>query len=511
MAEDRKLSALAAADALDLTALTYVVQAPTSDPSSRKASLSELSAAFVAGGVFQAASPLLASIAAQGMATDRLIYGTGVDTVALSTLTAAGRALLDDADAATQRTTLGLGSAALESAAAFATAAAATSLSTALGAETGARAASDTSLSTAVSTEVSTRAAGDVSLSTALSGETSTRTAGVTSLSTAVAGKQAADADLDALAANAANGLWARTGAGTGAARTVTGTASQISVANGDGAAGNPTLSIPSNPVLPGNVQAGTSTTANLSVGSAAPSTNAVNFGFVGYATIQGAQIVNNCAFGHNYYYNTGYKRRATGVPNALFMSVNAPGDFDFCNAASDAADTTFSWTSRFYVSPTGATTAQGLSTASGFTPTATVANGLGLAGVNNPALYAGSTKVLDVASTGVTAATRLKAASVETDQGLVSGVAAGATANIINVGINFGSWEVTAFLDGHAGSIAHGLFGFDNGGLCLIRQDNAGGAVVATFSVSGSNIRVTNNGASAQTIKYTYRYMRYL
>lgn len=56
---------------------------------------------------------------------------------------------------------------------------------------------------------------------------------------------QAYDADLAALAANSTSGLWARTGAGTGAARTVTGTANEITVANGDGVSGNPTLSLP--------------------------------------------------------------------------------------------------------------------------------------------------------------------------------------------------------------------------------------------------------------------------
>jgi hypothetical protein len=57
---------------------------------------------------------------------------------------------------------------------------------------------------------------------------------------------QAYDADLGALAANATNGFWARTGAGTGAARTLTGTANEITVTNGAGTAGNPTLSFPS-------------------------------------------------------------------------------------------------------------------------------------------------------------------------------------------------------------------------------------------------------------------------
>lgn len=41
------------------------------------------------------------------------------------------------------------------------------------------------------------------------------------------------------------NGLMARTASGTYASRTITGTANQVSVTNGDGASGNPTLSLP--------------------------------------------------------------------------------------------------------------------------------------------------------------------------------------------------------------------------------------------------------------------------
>lgn len=56
---------------------------------------------------------------------------------------------------------------------------------------------------------------------------------------------QAYDADLAALAANSTDGLWAHTGAGTGSARTITGTAAEITVTNGNGVSGNPTLSLP--------------------------------------------------------------------------------------------------------------------------------------------------------------------------------------------------------------------------------------------------------------------------
>lgn len=51
----------------------------------------------------------LQSISGLTTAADQTIYTTGADTYAVTGLTAAGRALIDDADAAAQRTTLGLG------------------------------------------------------------------------------------------------------------------------------------------------------------------------------------------------------------------------------------------------------------------------------------------------------------------------------------------------------------------------------------------------------------------
>lgn len=58
-----------------------------------------------------------------------------------------------------------------------------------------------------------------------------------------LSGYQPVDTDLTALANNATNGLWARTGSGTGAARSVAGTV-PITVTNGDGVAGNPTVAV---------------------------------------------------------------------------------------------------------------------------------------------------------------------------------------------------------------------------------------------------------------------------
>ena len=58
----------------------------------------------------------LLSIAGLTTQADRSIYTTASDTYAVYTLTAAGRAILDDADASAQRTTLGLGTIATQAA-----------------------------------------------------------------------------------------------------------------------------------------------------------------------------------------------------------------------------------------------------------------------------------------------------------------------------------------------------------------------------------------------------------
>lgn len=63
-------------------------------------------------------------------------------------------------------------------------------------------------------------------------------------LSTALAAKQNANANLSALAAFASTGILVQSASNTFVARTVTGTAGNISVSNGDGIAGNPVLDL---------------------------------------------------------------------------------------------------------------------------------------------------------------------------------------------------------------------------------------------------------------------------
>src|SRR5688572_25561292 len=101
--------------------------------------------------------------------------------------------------------------------------------------------------------------------------------------------------DLAAIELLSGTGALVRTGTNTWAQRTITGTANQITVTDGNGVAGNPTLSLPSAVTLPGSLLVTTSLTVtttlqvdgNATIGNAVGDTHTINGGTV---TISGSQ-----------------------------------------------------------------------------------------------------------------------------------------------------------------------------------------------------------------------------
>jgi len=115
-------------------------------------------------------------------------------------------------------------------------------------------------------TAVNIGAATDTTLARVSAGVLSVE--GVNILTTATG--QPLDATLTALAAYNTNGLLTQTAADTFTGRTLTGTANQITVTNGDGVSGNPTLSLPTTLTI---TTAGAFTTGTIELGAATDTT----------------------------------------------------------------------------------------------------------------------------------------------------------------------------------------------------------------------------------------------
>jgi hypothetical protein len=151
----------------------------------------------------------------------------------IENITAFAQSLLNDPDAATARTTLGLGTISTQAAASVAiTGGSITGITDLALADGG------TGSSTAAGARTNL-GAGTVGANVFIA---ATAAAAQQAMDTEIGvDVQAFDADLTALAGLAANGMISRTGAGTAAVRTIT-AGSGISIADGDGVAGNPTI-----------------------------------------------------------------------------------------------------------------------------------------------------------------------------------------------------------------------------------------------------------------------------
>jgi hypothetical protein len=169
----------------------------------------------------------LTAIAGLTSAADTVPYFTGSGTAAVTSLTAAARAVLDDATTGDMLTTLGAQPVDAE----LTAIAGVTSAADKVPYFTGSGTAAVTDLTSAARTLLD-----DVSIS-------AMRTTLGLAIGTDV---QAYDATTSALAAYNTNGILTQTAADTFVGRIIsTGDATQITVTNGDGVSGNPTLSLP--------------------------------------------------------------------------------------------------------------------------------------------------------------------------------------------------------------------------------------------------------------------------
>ena len=222
----------------------------------------------------------------------------------------------------------------------------------------------------AINKAMTTDASGLISASVTTSTELSYLSGVTSAIQTQFTGKQATSIELSAIAALATTGMLSRTAAGTYVPRTETGTANQISIANGDGVAGNPTYSIVSNPVLPGtdSVTLPTGTTAQRGTSVAGKLRfNSDTGAFEGYTSSWGAIAgASSSGGGINYisatdgsvigswaaYANTAQPTPVTGTggsPTVTFAtstdsSLVGPQNFLFTKGASNLQGQGFSY-----------------------------------------------------------------------------------------------------------------------------------------------------------------------
>lgn len=246
----------------------------------------------VAGNIIVAINDVeLLALAGVTSAADRLFYFTGSGAGSLATFTAFGRSLVDDADAATARATLGLTSTATATPAAL-TKTDDTNVTLTLGGTPATALLQATSITVAwsgtlaaarLNSNVVQGVTNDTNITGTISAQNLTFAwSGTLAVARGGIGTGSASGTaLDNITGFASTGILARTASGTYAFRTATGTANRLTVTNGDGVAGNHTFDISTSYVG----QATITTLGTIATGTWSATTIAANKGGTGQTT----------------------------------------------------------------------------------------------------------------------------------------------------------------------------------------------------------------------------------
>ena len=150
---------------------------------------------------------------------------------------------------------------------------------------------------------------------------------------TAATTYQPLNAELTAISGLAANGIVTRTSSSTAAARTITGTAGQVTVTNGDGISGNPTLSLPTALTSVDSVTASAATNLTLTGGSSGTSLT-LGQGGSGAATFNRGLTATKYTYPDDGNAVLMMGRYSVGLPTAFYQTPSNGTNYGWLNAA---------------------------------------------------------------------------------------------------------------------------------------------------------------------------------